>query len=351
MKLFIRTTTTGKAFPLKVKGSDTFDIVMAKIKVMPHECSNIDNCSCLPSVITKMLLVIRPTTGKTITHDVNGSDTLDLVKAKTRHTYSLDNRDIRWELIPEPVYWEKWWSTLIFVRVVNNGNTITLAVNNCSEIFDLMHLIRCEKGILPFRQTLFFAGTRLDNKACTMEDYNIDEGSTLDLVLMGTKRKPDVFLESTDETDENHWLVLNDRKIKKVKKSIEKMAGVSLERKKLVRPGEELDDNCFLSNYDIHEVTFWLVDDAFMRRSVSMTIYIQLPVTQKTICLNVESTDTIRAVKAMIQSRNGIPRGRQVLFLPYKRLNEDTFTLADYFIPDGSTLYLAQVLGENMFRT
>ena len=68
----------------------------------------------------------------------------------------------------------------IFVKT-QTGKTITLEVNTSDTVAIVKTKIQDKEGIPSDQQQLIFAGNRLENH-CRLFDYNIDQKATLDLV-------------------------------------------------------------------------------------------------------------------------------------------------------------------------
>lgn len=86
----------------------------------------------------------------------------------------------------------------------------------------------------------------------------------------------------------------------------------------------------------------------FTHKVYGMQIYVKTTI-EENIVLEVESSDSIEALKAKIQEKQRINIEQQILVFEGKQLEEGR-TLADYNIQKGSTIHLILTINEEKFK-
>ena len=125
-----------------------------------------------------------------------------------------------------------------------------------------------------------------------------------------------------------------DDTIQTVKSKVQDRGGLCLDKQPLSFVGKELEDGRTLSHYKVE------MNSMLLHHSVQ--IFVRIRRYRETILLNVDQNDLIKAVKAKVQDKKGIPAFHQRLFFKDAPLR-DQDTLSSYSIENEGTLHLCIV--------
>ena len=224
----------GKTINLDVMPEDTIDTIKAKVnekegipprqqrliyskikledrnnlksyKIQHGSTLNLDEC---------MQISVRTPRGRTIELEVLPEDTIDTIKAKIQEKEGIppklqrlklskirleNGRDLATYNIQDGSTLDLSKSMQIFVKTPK-GKTITLDVMPEDTVESVKAEIQAIEGTKPHLQHLFFSRQKLEENGKSLSNYNIQDGTTLDLrkgirITVKTLRGDSIFLD------------------------------------------------------------------------------------------------------------------------------------------------------------
>ena len=213
-----------------------------------------------------------------------------------------------------------------------NGKTITLDVEKSYKIEEIRAVIAQKEEFPPNTQQLSFRGQPLEDGK-SLEDYGIEQESTLSLVLFNSTMRIELKLPdgSTRGLDIKPSALLLE-----VKTAIRDFAHIFPEKQILVFAGKRLEDGNSLENCGIGaNGTIHCIE----KRKGEMRLFVQVS-NDRIITVDLDRADTVADLKAKIEANEGTLKEDQRLIYLGQVLKEDQLSLADCGIHKESTIRL-----------